>query len=67
VWIDLTNANRQLSPVIFGAALIVLMIVAPGGILGLVRQVIGWFRKRVGRSGEPPPDHGVEEALASAT
>jgi hypothetical protein len=52
--------------VIFGGALILLMIVAPGGTLGLVRQVTAWVRRRVRRSGEPPPSHGVEEALASA-
>ena len=36
----------QLSPVLFGGSLILLMIVAPGGFLGLVRQVTGWVRRR---------------------
>jgi branched-chain amino acid transport system permease protein len=66
VWIDLSGANRQLAPVIFGGALIVLMIVAPGGILGLARQVIAWVRRRLGKAGEPPPTRGIKEALASA-
>lgn len=67
VWLADSDANPQLSPVLFGGLLILLMIVAPGGVLGLARQVIGWVRRRMGRGGEPPPPSEVSDALASAT
>lgn len=48
--------NDQLSPVILGAVLIALMMVAPGGVMGLLRQVKAWVLRQVkGRSGRPPP------------
>jgi hypothetical protein len=54
----LTNGyNEQLSPVIFGAVLIVLMMVAPGGIMGLLRQIKAWLLRQFGsRAGGSPPD-----------
>jgi branched-chain amino acid transport system permease protein len=67
IWLTDSGANPQLSPVLFGGSLILLMIVAPGGILGLGRQIIGWVQRRVRRGGEPPPPPGVADALASAT
>jgi branched-chain amino acid transport system permease protein len=67
IWLTDSGANPQLSPVLFGGLLILLMIVAPGGILGLGRQVVAWVRRRVSRSGEPPPPPGVADALASAS
>jgi branched-chain amino acid transport system permease protein len=51
----LPHKYPQLSPVLFGAALILLMMVAPGGFLGLVRQVTGRVRRRFrSSSGDPP-------------
>ncbi len=63
----LPNRYPQLSPVLFGGSLIVLMILAPGGFLGLVRQASGWVRRRSGRrsSAGPSPGEG-HDALASA-
>ena len=49
--------NDQLSPVIFGAVLILLMMVAPGGIMGLLRQVRAWAARQIGGRGDrSPPD-----------
>ena len=71
IW--LPKAYPQLSPVLFGGALIVLMIVAPGGFLGLVRQITSWFKRRfAGRVPDPPAGDGADpptpggEALASS-
>jgi branched-chain amino acid transport system permease protein len=64
VW--LPDQYPQLSPVLFGGALIVLMIVAPGGFLGLVRRFAAWARRRVGRrSGSGPPAQQETGAPAS--
>ena len=54
VW--LPTKYPQLSPVFFGGALILLMIVAPGGFLGLVRQVAAWLRRQIRRpaANDPP-------------
>ncbi|MGZ4681214.1 MAG: branched-chain amino acid ABC transporter permease [Acidimicrobiales bacterium] len=55
VW--LPTRYPQLSPVLFGGSLILLMILAPGGFLGLVHQVTAWVRQRFrpgsGRPVEP--------------
>jgi len=67
IWLTDAGANPQLSPVLFGGLLILLMIVAPGGILGLARQVVAWVRLRLRRDGEPPPPSSTHDALASAT
>jgi branched-chain amino acid transport system permease protein len=49
--------NDQLSPVIFGAVLILLMMVAPGGIMGLLRQIRAWVARQIGNRGDrSPPD-----------
>lgn len=49
--------NDQLSPVILGAVLIVLMMVAPGGVMGLLRQVKAWVLRQVARRNDrSPPD-----------
>ncbi|HEY5153987.1 MAG TPA: branched-chain amino acid ABC transporter permease [Acidimicrobiales bacterium] len=66
VW--LPKAYPQLSPVLFGGSLIVLMIVAPGGFLGLARQVTAWAKRKIRPSpGDPPGPPGTAEdgALAS--
>jgi branched-chain amino acid transport system permease protein len=56
----------QLSPVLFGGSLILLMIVAPGGFMGVVRQVTTWARRRLGRrSGADPPSGDDADELAS--
>lgn len=47
--------DEQLSPVIFGAVLILLMMVAPGGIMGLLRRVRAWVTRRLGRGDRSPP------------
>jgi branched-chain amino acid transport system permease protein len=49
------GGNEQLSPVIFGALLIVMMMVMPGGIVGLARQGQAWVRRQV-LSRRAPPD-----------
>jgi len=55
----------ELSPVIFGGSLIVLMMVAPGGVMGLVRRSRTWVGRRLGaRAGGPPPAT-TGDALAS--
>jgi branched-chain amino acid transport system permease protein len=56
--------SDQLSPVIFGAALILLMMVAPGGIMGLLRRLKLYVLRHVGpgRDRSPP---GEAEALVS--
>lgn len=61
----LPNRYPQLSPVLFGGSLILLMMLAPGGFLGLVRQVTAWVRHRFfpSSSGSPP---GGSDVLASA-
>ena len=61
----LPNRYPQLSPVLFGGSLILLMMLAPGGFLGLVRLATGWFRHRFSpsASGSPPP--AGSDALAS--
>lgn len=68
VW--LPKNYPELSPVLFGGVLIVLMVVAPGGFLGLVRQVNGWIHRRWRRPGGDPPRAGPTDAggeeLASA-
>lgn len=66
-WLTDAGANPQLSPVLFGGSLILLMIVAPGGILGLARRILLWGKGRLGRGGPSPPPQEVPEALASAT
>jgi branched-chain amino acid transport system permease protein len=67
VWLEELHAPPELSPVIFGGSLILLMIVAPGGILGLTRRVSGWVRRRVGRRGGTAPPPETAEVLVSAT
>lgn len=61
VW--LPTKYPQLSPVFFGGALILLMIVAPGGFLGLVRQVTAWLRRQIRRpaTNDPPRAGPLEE------
>lgn len=61
----LPKSQPELSPVLFGAALILLMIVAPGGFLGLVRQVTAWGKRRLRPPSSDPPEE-AGEALASA-
>jgi branched-chain amino acid transport system permease protein len=55
----------QLSPVLFGGSLIVLMILAPGGFLGLVRQVTAWLKHKLRRTPATRPRAGPDEAVAS--
>lgn len=57
----------ELSPILFGASLIVLMRVAPGGVLGLARTVQAKVTGRRGRADQAPPANPepVDEALAS--
>ncbi|MEZ5145233.1 MAG: branched-chain amino acid ABC transporter permease [Acidimicrobiales bacterium] len=62
----LPKSQPELSPVLFGGALILLMIVAPGGFLGLMRQLTGWAKRRLRPPSSDPPTSGTEEALASA-
>ena len=61
---DGTPEQKQLTPLIFGAALIALMMVAPGGLLGLGRQIWASVQRRVrGRGGGTPTER--ENPLAS--
>lgn len=39
--------NPELSPVVFGATLILLMIVAPGGIVGLLKRAARWLMMKL--------------------
>jgi branched-chain amino acid transport system permease protein len=66
VWLEDFGAPPELSPVVFGGSLIALMIVAPGGTLGLTRQLTAWVRQRVGSSGSPPAPTDPPEQLASS-
>ena len=61
---DGTPEQKQLTPLIFGASLIVLMMVAPGGILGLGRQVWAAVQRRIGDRGGGNPA-AKENPLAS--
>jgi branched-chain amino acid transport system permease protein len=67
------GSNEQLSPVLFGAVLIIMMMVAPGGIVGLMRQGQAWVRRQVlarrappetPSSGDPPGDPPIHEEPA---
>lgn len=40
--------HPEYAPVLFGVTLIVLMMVSPGGVVGLVKQGWGWVRRRSG-------------------
>jgi len=66
IWLDDAGADPQLSPVLFGASLILLMMAAPGGILGLYRRLVGWGSRRM-KKGAPPPTQSTPDALASVT
>jgi len=57
----------QLSPVLFGAVLILLMMVAPGGFLGLVRQITAWAKLRFRSSSSPPPAPSAVGETAAIT
>jgi branched-chain amino acid transport system permease protein len=67
VWLEDFDAPPELSPVVFGGSLILLMIVAPGGILGLVRRVEAWVKRRTGPPSQAPPPAEGGEPLASTT
>ncbi len=56
------SVPKVLTPAVFGLLLILLMAVAPGGIVGLTKQAIAWVRSRVGGSSPPvdPIDAGGE-------
>lgn len=57
----------ELSPVIFGGSLIALMMVAPGGIMGLARRIQGLvLRGPEGRDGGPTPRADPEEVASPA-
>jgi branched-chain amino acid transport system permease protein len=67
------GSNEQLSPVLFGALLILLMMVAPGGIVGLLRQAQAWVRRQIlarrgppeePAPGEPPGDPPTRDEAA---
>lgn len=66
IWLGDLDVPAELPPILFGAALILLMMVAPGGVLGLVRRLTAFLKRQVGRSGGPPPASSAEP-LASAT
>jgi branched-chain amino acid transport system permease protein len=65
VFLDEFEAAPELPPIVFGASLILLMMVAPGGILGLVRRLTAWVKRRVGVGAGPTPPKSAD-ALASA-
>lgn len=57
----------ELSPVIFGSSLIVLMLVAPGGVMGLVRRGQAWVTRRMGGRGDGEVSRETApDALASS-
>jgi branched-chain amino acid transport system permease protein len=45
------DVNEALAGVIYGAVIIALMYLEPGGAMGIARRVRGWFERR--RGGEP--------------
>jgi branched-chain amino acid transport system permease protein len=47
-----TDVNEALSGVIYGAVIILVMYLEPGGAMGLVRRVRGWIERRRGGRGE---------------
>lgn len=69
-WVQTAGLPKPLTPVIFGALLILLMAVAPGGIIGLFRQCVAWIRARTGWGSAAPPDvprpDGSEPVASSA-
>jgi len=67
IWLDDFGADPQLSPVLFGGSLIALMMLAPGGIMGLYRRAMAWVGRRLRSRGSAPPTHGAPDALASTT
>jgi branched-chain amino acid transport system permease protein len=67
VWLDDFDAPAELSPIVFGASLILLMMVAPGGILGLVRRLTAWVKRRTARTPSGPPPTQTAEPLASTS
>lgn len=66
IWLEDFDADPQLSPVLFGASLIALMLVAPGGIMGLYRRLASWVGRRMSRRSDAPPPE-APDALASVT
>jgi len=64
----LPKSYPQLSPVLFGAALILLMMVAPGGFLGGVHQLTAWAKRRLrSSSGDPPETSAPSTGPGSTT
>jgi len=52
---ELPENVKSVTPLILGALLIVLMLVAPGGIVGLYRQVSAWLVSRRATAPDPIP------------
>jgi branched-chain amino acid transport system permease protein len=67
IWLDDFDAPAELSPIVFGASLILLIMVAPGGILGLVRRLTAWVKRRTTRQKVGPPPAETAEPLASTS
>jgi branched-chain amino acid transport system permease protein len=65
IWLHDFDAPAELSPIVFGVSLILLIMVAPGGVLGLVRRLNAWVKRRTARPTEKPPPAPSAEALAS--
>jgi len=63
----LPKSYPQLSPVLFGAALILLMMVAPGGFLGGVHQLTAWAKRRLRSSSGDPPAAAASPGPTSGT
>jgi branched-chain amino acid transport system permease protein len=58
--------DEQLSPVIFGAVLILLMMVAPGGVMGLLRRMRAWVARQLGSRGDRSPPDGARPDVEAA-
>lgn len=67
IWLGDQDAPAELPPILFGVALILLMMVAPGGILGLLRRLTAWAKRQIGRRSSGAPPTPSAEPLASAS
>jgi hypothetical protein len=50
---ELPDRYAKGTPLVLGTLLIVLMLVAPGGIVGMARQLVARVQVSRGRSGDP--------------
>ncbi|KAA0233155.1 MAG: hypothetical protein JJLCMIEE_02747 [Acidimicrobiales bacterium] len=59
------HEQQVLTPVILGAVLIALMLVAPDGVVGLSRRSASWAWRMLARAADTGPDTGLETGDSS--